>query len=100
MILVMKKSCMGIMTKGSIISTSSSYPGLNIIPHYRFSYRSYKDKVSYLNSKSVKLRDYDYKYSRYDKCNGVKKANKFLKSVDWIFYDLLDQNSKPQCVEL
>jgi len=37
MILEMKKICMGISTKGSIINTSSSYPGVNIIPHCRFS---------------------------------------------------------------
>jgi hypothetical protein len=38
MILLIKKICKGISTIGSIIRTSSSCPGINIMPHYKVSW--------------------------------------------------------------
>ena len=53
-----------------------------------------------MNTESVKLGDYDHKRARNHKGDSVKKANEFLQSVNRVLYDLLNQNCKPQGVEL
>lgn len=100
---LMQYICTGTSTKGTIMSTSSSRPGVYMIPHCRSSYLTdlkWQLGNDYLNTESVKLSQNTSQDSWDHKGNDMKEAYCLLKFVYWVLNNHLDEYSEPECIEL
>jgi hypothetical protein len=101
LIVLMQYICTGTKTKGTIIKSSSSRPGVNITPHYKSSYFDIRLIIkTYLYSKSIKISQDSSEQGRDDESYHMKEANHFLEFVDRILDNLLNQHCEPECIKL